>query len=126
VGIASILQTNTVLMIARGGISSRAEQFANQVMGHGNLSIIFLTGEEIEALGDDTINLDTALRGQVRKIHNLKKLDQGEIDDAGDTDLLERESAALEDFSDELEVMEDSQEALKDFYSSETDGDVGG
>lgn len=124
VGIASILQTNTVLMIARGGISSRAEQFANQVMGHGNLSIIFLTGEEIEALEQDTINLDTALRGQVRKIHNLKKLDPGEIDDAGDTDLLERESAALEEFSEELNVMRDSQEALDEFYDPEPNDDV--
>ena len=116
VGIARILQTNTILMIARGGISSEARQYANRVMRHENISILFLTGEDLERLDEDTDHLLTALRGEARRIHNLKRLDRQEVEADDEYELLEREEEALEEFADELDQgSADNQGSLSEF-----------
>lgn len=109
VGIARILQTNTILMIARGGVSSDARQYANQVMRHENIAILFLTGEDVERLDKDADHLLTALRGEARRIHNLKRLDRQEVEGEEEYELLEREEEALEEFADELDDDEDDE-----------------
>jgi len=116
VGIARILQTNTILMIARGGISSDARQYANQVMRHENIAIMFLTGEDVERLDENADHLLTVLRGEARRIHNLKRLDRQEVEGDEEYDLIEREEEALEEFADEIEeVRGESQGDLSDF-----------
>lgn len=116
VGIARILQTNTILMIARGGITPDAQQYANQVMRHENVAILFLTGEDIERLDAESDHLLTALRGMARRIRALKRLDRQEVEDEEEYDLIEREEEALNEYAEELEKERDgSQGDLTDF-----------
>ncbi len=126
VGISRILQTNTILMIARSGVTSDAHQYANRVMRQENISIMFLTGEAVEQLDEDEDHLLTVLRGESRRIHNIKKLSQQEIkEDDSEQELVEREEEALEKFEDELEELEEeddeSQGALTDFQYDEAE-----
>lgn len=89
VGIARLLQSNTILMIARGGVSSEARLYANRVMQHENISIMFLAGDDIEKIAEDTDHLLTLLRGESERIANLKQLDQNDVDTSlgsGDVD----------------------------------------
>lgn len=118
VGIARILQTNTILMIARGGVSQDAKQYANRVMRHENIAIMFLEGDDIEELDENTDHLLTVLRGEARRIHNIKRLDKREVEQEDVQDLLDREDEALEEFEDEL--YDEDQPSLDD-YSDEDD-----
>ena len=124
VGIARILQTNTILMIARGGVSQDAKQYANQVMRHENISIMFLTGGDIEELDENTDHLLTVLRGEARRIHNIKRLDRREVEQEDTMDLIDREDEALEDFEEELNFDQD-QPSLDD-YTPDEDEDLEG
>lgn len=122
VGISRILQTNTILMIARGGLSTDARQYANRVMRQENIAIMFLTGDDIERLDEDADHLLTVLRGEARRIHNLKRLSQQEVEEDEDGELIEREEQALEKFKEEIEDDEDedeSQGSLSDFDGEE-------
>jgi len=121
VGIARILQTNTILMIARGGVSSDARQYANQVMRHENIAILFLTGEQVERLDEDADQLLTMLQGEARSIHNLKRLDRQEVEGDEEYDLIEREEEALEEFADELEDADDDDDDGQGSLSEFTD-----
>ncbi len=118
VGIARILQTNTILMIARGGISQDAKQYANQVMRHENIAIMFLTGEDIEEFDENTDHLLTVLRGEARRIHNIKRLDRQEVEQEDGIDLIDREDEALEEFDDELDF-DQNQPSLDDYTPDE-------
>jgi len=116
VGIARILQTNTIVMIARGGISQDARQYANRVMRHENIAILFLVGEDIERLDEDADHLLNVLRGEARRIQNIKRLSEQEVEDDSEDELVEREEQALDKFEDELKEMEEeSQGSLDDF-----------
>lgn len=120
VGIARLLQTNTILMIARGGVSSEARQYANRVMRHENIAILFVTGEDIEQLDEDADHLLTALQGEARRIQNLKRLDRQEVEGDQENQLAEREEEALEEFAEELEEeKDDGQGSLSEFTSIE-------
>ncbi|QLH78005.1 restriction endonuclease [Halosimplex rubrum] len=118
VGISRIIQTNTILMIARGGVSQDARQYANQVMRHENLAIMFLEGDDIEELDENTDHLLTVLRGEARRIHNIKRLDRREVEQEDGMDLIDREDEALEEFEDELDF-EQEQPSLNDFTPDE-------
>jgi len=115
VGISRILQTNTILMVARNGVSADAIQFANQVMRHENIAISFLTGETIKKLDQDTDELLNTLRGESRRIHGLKKLGQkttsedDQDDGKGEEEVLEEYEAELEEYT------EPSDTSLTDF-----------
>ncbi|PHQ41266.1 hypothetical protein Z052_15440 [Halorubrum sp. C191] len=106
VGISRTLQTNTILMIARGGVTTDAKRFANRIMHQENLAIMFLTGEDIEEIDDNPDRLRNVLRGETRRIHNRKQLgerdmvDEDEDDDAPDE---VDEGAVLDDFKDEID-----------------------
>jgi len=117
VGLARLLQTNTILMIARGGVSADARQYANRVMRQENVAIMFLSGEDIEELDENADHLLTVLRGESSRIHNLKKLSPEEVESDDEQNLTEREEQALEEFEDELEDddEDESQESLTDF-----------
>jgi len=121
VGIARIIQTNTILMIARGGVSQDARQYANQVMRHENLAIMFLEGDDIEELDENTDHLLTILRGEARRIHNIKRLDRREVEQEDEMDLIDREDEALEEFQDEFDF--DQNQPSLDDYTSDDDSE---
>lgn len=125
VGIARVLQTNTILIIARGGLSSDSRQYANQVMRQENIAILFLTGEDVERLGKDADHLLTALRGKARQIHNLKRLNRQEVEEQEEYDLINREERALEEFADEFKADEKDkgQGSLSEFTDSNHTGE---
>lgn len=117
VGISRMLQTNTILMIARNGVSADARQFANQVMRHENIAVSFLTGDTLEVLDEDTDHLLTALRGESRRIHGLKRLGREErVEEEEEQELVNRENEALEKYEEELEEYTEASDAsLTDF-----------
>ncbi|MFC4408212.1 restriction endonuclease [Haloarchaeobius iranensis] len=104
VGISRMLQTNTILMIAREGLSNDARQFANRVMQHENLAIVFIEGKDIERLDQDPSHLIDALESESARIRRIKRLGGREgVEEDEETTLQEREDEALEKFSDEIE-----------------------
>lgn len=117
VGITRTLQTNTVLLIARGGVSTEAQRFADRVMQHENLAIFFLTDEDIANLDTDTDHLLNVLRGESRRAHGIKKLGLREgIEDDTEVDLTEREDVALRKYQAELDDIDQGKDAqLTDF-----------
>ncbi|MFB6187326.1 MAG: restriction endonuclease, partial [Halobacteriaceae archaeon] len=119
VGIARILQTNTILMIARGGVSQDAKRYANQVMRHENISIMFLEGDDIEELDENTDHLLTVLRGEARRIHNIKRLDKQEVEQEDAMDLIDREDEALDEFEEELDFTEEEDQPSLDEYAED-------
>ena len=104
VGISRMLQTNTILMIARNGLSADARQFANRVMQHENIAIMVLTGEDLEELDTNTTHLLHVLRGESRRISNLKRLGKAEYVEGEDgEEVVNREEQALEEYQEKIE-----------------------
>lgn len=104
VGITRTLQTNTVLMIARNGLSSKAKQFAARVMQHENLAVVFLDDEDLRELDESPEHLITTLRGESQRIHRLKSLTGQEVEHGEEQKQVEeREQEALEEYEDEIE-----------------------
>ncbi|MFC7232958.1 restriction endonuclease [Saliphagus sp. GCM10025308] len=118
VGISRMLQTNTILMIARSGISGDARQFANRVMRHENIAVMFLTGDDLEELDQNTTHLHHVLQGESRRISNLKRLGEAEyVEDEDEEVVSSREEEALNEYQEELEKFQESVEdaSLGDF-----------
>jgi hypothetical protein len=118
VGITRTLQTNTVLMIARNGVSSKAEQFAARVMQKENLAVVFIDGDDLLKLDQNTDHLFTALRGESRRIHRLKRLSSQEVEEEEEQQMADREQEALDKYADDIsEGVEDEAEdaSITDF-----------
>jgi len=94
------------LMIARGGVTTNARRFANRVMHQENLSIMFITGEDIEKIDEEPNYLRKVLRSESRRIHNRKKLGERDMvdpdEDDKDPDEVD-ETEVLKEYGDELE-----------------------
>lgn len=119
VGITRTLQTNVLLMIARGGVSSDARQFATQVMQHENISIVFLDDDDLGQLDERLDHLLDTLRGQSRRIQRIKRLNrEGQ---GGDSQEQKEEEEVLDKYEEELSEYqpEPSDSSLTDF----ADGD---
>lgn len=118
VGITRTLQTNTLVMVARNGVSQDGRIFAKQVMRHENIAILFLTGDDLDEFDGNEDRLLTTLRGQARMIHRLKRLGRGEsVEQDEETKMAEKEQQALEKYADELEdATDDDQGSLEDFF----------
>lgn len=110
VGISRMLQTNTILMIARGGVSGDARQFANRVMRHENIAVMFLTGDDIEELDADATHLHHVLQGESRRISNLKRLGEAEyVEEDEDKEVIaNREEEALDEYQEEIEKFQEN------------------
>jgi hypothetical protein len=126
VGIARTLQTNVVLMIARGGVSSDARQFATQLMQHENISIIFLEGDDLEQLDERPDHLLDTLKGQSRRIQRIKRLNkekQGRDEDPEER--AENETKALDKYDEELSDYQTDADnsSLTDFTEDGDDDD---
>lgn len=116
VGITRMLQTNTLLMVARGGVSQEAQRFATQVMRHENLSILFLTEEDLTELDKRSDRLFEKLEGESGRIRRLKRLESRDmIEKNEDNEIITHEEEALEEFQEEIEKhREESEENQED------------
>ncbi len=121
VGISRMLQTNTILMLARGGATDNARRFATRVMVHENISILFITGDVIDRLDEQPSQLLHALRGEARKIQNTKRISEGEMieEDEEQREAL-NEDEILERYQGETRSDDDADASstLSDFSSS--------
>jgi len=117
VGISRMLQTNTILMVARNGLSADARQFANRVMRHENIAIMVLTGEDLEELDTNTTHLLHVLKGESRQISNLKRLGEAEyVESEDEEEVVNREEQGLKEYQEEIEKHHDPNDAsLGDF-----------
>lgn len=118
VGISRMLQTNTILMVARGGVTTDARRFANRIMHEENMSIVFLEVDEIEDLDSSPNELHNTLRGKSRRIHNRKQLDEQEMIDRGEEESVNknRDGDILKNYKDEIkEGTPDATATLTDF-----------
>lgn len=117
VGISRMLQTNTILMVARSGVSGDAIQFANRVMRHENIGIMFLTGDDLEELDKNTTHLLNVLKGESRRISNLKRLGEAEYVEEDEEELANKVKETLEAYQEEIEkYRQDAEDAsLTDF-----------
>ena len=74
VGISRTLQTNTILMIARGGVTDEGKRFAARVMQHENISILFIDDSDLRELDERPEKLLETLRGESKRIQRYKRL----------------------------------------------------
>lgn len=116
VGLARMLQSTTIVMVARGGISAKARQYANRVMQHENIAILFIYGDDLDEFDGNEDHLLTNLRGESRKVQNLKRLGPKEmVEQEDDEPMADREEKALQEFEEEVRDARASQESLEDF-----------
>ena len=119
VGISRMLQTNTILMVARGGVTTDARRFANRIMQEENMSIVFLEVDDIENLDDNPNEIHNLLRGKSRQIHNYKQLgerDMVEEEEDDDEYNRDKEQDVLEEYeSDIQDATEEDTFSLSDF-----------
>jgi hypothetical protein len=105
VGITRTLQTNVLLMIARGGVSSDARQFATQVMQHENIAIVFLAEDDLDQLDSRVDHLLDTLKGQSRRIQRIKRLNKegrtGSDQNRSEEDVLDSYEDKLSDYQPE-------------------------
>lgn len=121
VGIARTLQTNVLLMIGRGGVSKGAELFASQVMQSENITILFLTGDELEQLDERPDVMMHELRGQSKRVQRIKRLNKDRRADEGEDreEVEEREERALDKYEEELSEYQDRHVDLTEFGSED-------
>ena len=99
VGLSRMLQANVILIICRSGIVPDAQRFAKKIMSQDNLTILFLTGEDLDKMDDEPSHLAEALSSQTQQIHRLKQF-RNELDLGSDlTQKDGTEETSLDDFS---------------------------
>jgi hypothetical protein len=120
VGVARMLQSNVILMVARSGVASDARQYASRVMYRDNLTIMFISGDDLLALDEDPSHLLTVLRRETRRIERLKQLterDMVEVEE--DEERINREEETLDEYQEVIEEYrnpdEEEQGQLTDF-----------
>lgn len=109
VGISRTLQTNTILMIARGGVTDEGHRFAARVMQDENLSILFITDSDLRELDTRPDKLLETLRGESERIQRYKRLSL----DAEQTEEKRDPRKVLDEYEDEIEkATEDADKTL--------------
>lgn len=121
VGVTQTLQTNTLIMVARGGVSSEAREFANRVMNYGSISILFITGDVLANLDDRPDQLFAQLRQETNRIKRIKQNNLIDHDASEDIEeVAEREAEALEEYQEDLEEYQpDYTERTLDEYADD-------
>ncbi|QLD85545.1 restriction endonuclease [Natronomonas halophila] len=122
VGVARMLQTNIILMVARSGVSSDARQFASRIMFRDNLTILFLEGDELMRFDENPAELLNSLRQETRRVGRLKQLTEDDmVEVAEDDERVNREEETLKEYQAVIEEYrgsgedEEKQEQLTDF-----------
>lgn len=105
-GVARRLQSNVLLLITTGRVSDTARSFARQVMVTTNLSIHFLTGEQLDEFEGDPTVLVEELERQAREIRQVRAL--------GTDDLSEPYGRADIDFADRSDELGSLIESILD------------
>lgn len=72
VGLSRMLQTNVILMIGRSGVVPDARRFAKKIMRDQNLTILFLTGDDLDEMNEHPSYLTDTLGSQTSQIQRLK------------------------------------------------------
>ena len=106
VGVARMLQSNIILMVARSGVASDARQYASRVMYRDNLTIMFISGDDLLALDEDPSHLLTVLRRETRRIERLKQLTERDMVEVEDEERVNRE---------EEETLDEYQEVIEEY-----------
>ncbi|AEH37531.1 restriction endonuclease [Halopiger xanaduensis] len=125
VGIARMLQTNTILMVARSGLSGDAKLYANRIMRHENISILFLHGDDLDQFDERPEHLAETLQDEANRIKTLKRLDRRDMVEEGDGEgkMTYDEEEALEEYQEDIAEYitdeEDVQNSLTDFAPDE-------
>jgi hypothetical protein len=101
VGISRMLQTNTILMVTRSGISGDAEQFSNQIMRQENIAIIFLEMDNLLEFDERPDKLLTAMRASSRYVHGIKRLEHRDGGSEDGSDMEPEE--VVDEYEEELE-----------------------
>jgi hypothetical protein len=78
VGLSRMLNTNTVLMVTTSDVVLDARQFANKVMQKENLTILFLTGDEIDQIETDPHKVSRELKRQAQKARDIKRVEDSD------------------------------------------------
>lgn len=74
VGLSRMLQTNVILMIGRSGVVPDARRFAKRIMRDQNLTILFLTGADLDEMDERPSHLTDTLASQTSQIQRLKSI----------------------------------------------------
>jgi len=110
VGLSRTLQTNTILMIARGGVTDEGQRFAARVMQHENLSILFIDDSDLQELDARPDKLLETLRGESKRIQRYKRLS---LDDE-QTEEKRDPREVLDEYEDEIEKATEDKDATLD------------
>lgn len=103
VGVARMVQSNVILMIARSGVSSGAQQFASRVMHRDNLTIMFLEGDDLMEFDENPDHLILTLRGEAKRVQRLKNLDERDMVEITEQEQqINRESETMEEYREDL------------------------
>lgn len=78
VGLARMLQSNVILMVARSGVVPDARRYAKKVMATENITILFLTGADLDELDENPDHLAKALKRQTQQVTELKAISEQE------------------------------------------------
>lgn len=75
VGLTQMLYSNIIVMITTGSVSAEAKKYANHVMRHTNLSILFVERSDIDRVAADPVSIVDIFERETKKAMQLKKLD---------------------------------------------------
>jgi len=78
IGLASLLQSNIIVLISTGKISSETRRFANKIMGETNLVIIFIDKEDIQTIKNNPPVIRDIVYRESKHAMNLKKINPNE------------------------------------------------
>jgi len=86
VGLARMLQSNIILMISRSDVVPDAQQYAKKIIRDENLTILFLTGNDLDDLEENPSKLTEAIKKQTQEVHRLKSLTDEPDENSEDND----------------------------------------
>ena len=75
VGLTQMLYSNIIVIITTGSVSAEAKKYANHVMWHTNLSILFVERSDIDRVAADPVSIVDIFERETKKAMQLKKLD---------------------------------------------------
>jgi len=116
VGVAQVVNADTLLLVVRGGMTDEADRFATQVMQRTSLTVLKLTEADLKAIVETPDVLYTRLAGQAERAHRIKRLDPGRADLALPGEGIQTEGSTI---MDELGLTQEAEETastdLSDF-----------
>ena len=75
VGLAHMLKPNAIVIVSTGRIGPAARRYAGSVMKDSNLSVIMVSGKDIDRIRDDPSAIVTVFQREAEQAMKLKKID---------------------------------------------------